>query len=405
MIIPPEATVTYFDVTGQSRAIIGETVSINTDGGFFLIEVLSAFRRQGSYIDNRESRPQITAVVSSQYDSNNSITGYSDSGVPFVHHGASYIISDCTVRILNPLTKQPATNLGENNCIWIQVDKAPQAQQLKQPQPQELHTGVQNLAMGVQTDERTRQVEKEQLLHNQLKRTEGLKAPGVTELAEQGVQRLEQRATLVEPQQSTAKGRAILTPGQRSELLQAMIARKAKAEDDAFAGMPSGADLPTPAPLYSDTPAPKYIQPPGYSVNQPSRLITTAEGKRQFILRPKPPSYDVEVRRALVNEALAKTAAETGRLPPAPAAAAPEPPAPAAAAPEPPAAAAKPKKLKFGKKKPVNPPAAAAAEPPTAKTAAKTKIERNEQGQLKFTGPALKYPPAAPAAQEPSKPA
>jgi hypothetical protein len=119
----PALNPTYFNITGQSRAIIAESVSVNLRGGYFLIEVLGMFRNQGGYIDADENRARIAAVVSTQYDSNNSITGFSDSGIPYVHRGTSYLITEATVRILDPLTKKPVTSLGENNTIWIQIEK------------------------------------------------------------------------------------------------------------------------------------------------------------------------------------------------------------------------------------------------------------------------------------------
>lgn len=114
----------YLNVTGQSRAIIGDTITVNTVGGYFLIECLNAFRSTGGYIDNTENRRYISAVVSTQFDANNVITGYADSDTAgYVHRGASYLISSVVVRILNPLTKLPVGTLGNNNCIWLQVQK------------------------------------------------------------------------------------------------------------------------------------------------------------------------------------------------------------------------------------------------------------------------------------------
>jgi hypothetical protein len=338
--------------------------------------------------------------------------------------------------------------------------------------------------MGVQTDERTRQVEKEQLLHNQLRRTERLEAPGVTELAAQGVERLEQRATLVEPQQSAAKGRAILTPGQKSELLQAMIARKAKAEDDVFFSAESGPSSgssdedyqprrsamreESPVPMYGElTPAPAYqsLSAPAQRTQQPTaaaappsppiktytreqvmlmtrKQLRDAQSARDgnlrgFISEQVPiervrqrfldydPSQEAgkEVKR---EQAKAKRESKqrppTGRLPPAPAAAAPKPRVSReeqmaafvargaefqldasqmakalARQPKTPREMQREKRLAAAPKPRVpreEQMSAVAARDKSA--AAKTKIERNEQGQLKFTGPPLKMPqPAA----------
>jgi len=125
----PTVNPLYLNVTGQSRAIIGDTITVNSQGGYFLIECLNAFRSTGGYIDTVENRRYISAVVSSQYDSNNVITGFSDSDIAgYIHRGASYLISSVVVRILNPLTKLPVDNLGPNNCIWLQIQKQAEIQ-------------------------------------------------------------------------------------------------------------------------------------------------------------------------------------------------------------------------------------------------------------------------------------
>jgi len=122
--LQPTTNPLYLNCTGQSRAILGDTISVNRVGGYFLIEVLNVFRNGGGYIDNQENRRQISAIVSSQFDSNNTITGYSDSdSIGYIHRGSSYNISSAVVRILSPVTKLPVQTLGPNNCIWLQIQK------------------------------------------------------------------------------------------------------------------------------------------------------------------------------------------------------------------------------------------------------------------------------------------
>lgn len=291
MAIPPISNPVYFDVTGQSRAIIGETISINTDGGFFLIEILNTFRKKGSYIDNRESRPQISAIVSAQYDSNNSITGYSDSGIPYIHAGASYIISECTVRILNPLTKAPATNLGINNCCWIQVDKSTQPQQVKQPQPQEAHMGVQPIQVE-EDPERTDAMERQKLLHKQLQgREQDATTKFITsEISAKGMEALQKmRATeapITEKQlrdEKVVKGREILK------------ARREKMGDTPKPAVPGTATISVDEPVTAAEPAPAYAPkklqiklkrepPPGYKIKPQIKLKAG--------LQP-PPEYNI----------------------------------------------------------------------------------------------------------------
>jgi hypothetical protein len=122
--IQPVDNPIYLNCTGQSRSIVGDTVTVNRIGGYFLIEILNVFRNGGGYIDNEQNRRQISAVVSTQMDSNNAITGYQDSdSIGYVHRGSSYLISSAVVRILNPLTKVPVISLGNNNTVWFQVQK------------------------------------------------------------------------------------------------------------------------------------------------------------------------------------------------------------------------------------------------------------------------------------------
>ena len=143
--IPPVSNPVYIDVTGQSKAIIGESPSENVQEGFFLVEVLNFFRRTGGYIDSQENRINISAICSTQYLNANTVTAFADSGIPYIHRGEPYLISEAFVRILDPITKQPATGLGENTCIFLQVDKMLQTTNLpipEQPPQQDEHAGV-----------------------------------------------------------------------------------------------------------------------------------------------------------------------------------------------------------------------------------------------------------------------
>ena len=120
---PPANNPTYIDCTGLSKAIIGETVNLNTSGSFYLIEVLNVFRRTGAYIDTDENRISIAAIVSTAYSQDNVVSAFADSGIPYIHAGEPYLITDAIVRILDPVTKEPVRNLGPNNTIWIEINK------------------------------------------------------------------------------------------------------------------------------------------------------------------------------------------------------------------------------------------------------------------------------------------
>ena len=143
--IPPTSNPTYVDITGQSLAVIGQSAVENQSEAFFLIEVQGVFRRTGGYIDDKENRISICAIGSTQYLNANVVTIFSDSAIPYIHRGESYTITEATVRILDPVTKEPAIGLGVNSCIFLQVDKIiEQAAELppKSDPPQQEREGV-----------------------------------------------------------------------------------------------------------------------------------------------------------------------------------------------------------------------------------------------------------------------
>ncbi len=128
--IPPDATTpgakhVYIDVTGQTNAVVGSPLGGNKTGGYYLVEILGLTRRRGGFVDNVGNNPVINAVVSRQYDSNDVITGFSDSGINYEHAGQPYMVKDLQVRILDPSTKLPVTDLGTNNSMIIEVVKPP----------------------------------------------------------------------------------------------------------------------------------------------------------------------------------------------------------------------------------------------------------------------------------------
>jgi hypothetical protein len=123
--IPPSVSagkpdVVYIDVTGNTRAIIGDTVTAPQAGGYYKVEIMGVGYRRGQYIDTEQINPKISAIVSAQYSQGNIITGYGDSGIPYQHVGNPYIISEAYVRILDADGNNPV-DLGPNNDIWIDV--------------------------------------------------------------------------------------------------------------------------------------------------------------------------------------------------------------------------------------------------------------------------------------------
>ena len=132
--IPPTDNPTFLDITGASRAIIGDTPIRNIDGGVYYVEILNVFRNRGGFVDNYENRRQISAVVSTQYQNNEIVTGYADSGIPIIHQGSPYVLTEAFVRILGGASKTPVDSLGSQNTIFLQLDRA-QAEQQQQIAP------------------------------------------------------------------------------------------------------------------------------------------------------------------------------------------------------------------------------------------------------------------------------
>ena len=111
----------FVDTAGiPTNAVDGETPLV-IGAGFYLVEILSLNLAQSNLIDNNENRGNISAIVSTQYNANDSITGFADSGIPYIHRGSPAIIASANVRILDPDTKQVPLNLGNRNTVFLQL--------------------------------------------------------------------------------------------------------------------------------------------------------------------------------------------------------------------------------------------------------------------------------------------
>lgn len=95
----------------------------NSGSGYFLVEIDGAYKQELITGDNRKL--QCSAIVSRQYNSNEMVTAYEESAIPYVHQGNSLTFSQLHIRILEPDTSPPnvADDLGENNSIFIRIDR------------------------------------------------------------------------------------------------------------------------------------------------------------------------------------------------------------------------------------------------------------------------------------------
>jgi hypothetical protein len=120
--IPTLTAPVFTDVAGvPPNPVLGETPVV-IGAGYYLVEIKSLNLAQSQFIDHQENRGHISAIVSTQYNANDSITGFADAGIPYVHRGAPQLISSANVRILDPDTKLVPINLGSRNTVFLQVD-------------------------------------------------------------------------------------------------------------------------------------------------------------------------------------------------------------------------------------------------------------------------------------------
>ena len=99
------------------------TSSINS-AGHYLVELQCGYSN-GEYINNSQSY-EVKAIVGTYFLSSDSfcLTNGADSYV-YQHHGEPIKLSSVKVRILNPITKQLATNIGQNSTIYLMITKEP----------------------------------------------------------------------------------------------------------------------------------------------------------------------------------------------------------------------------------------------------------------------------------------
>lgn len=95
--------------------------SSNTSAGHYLVEL------QCSYVTdyiNQEKNYQVKAIIGNYFLSGDSFCmSMGPDSFMHQHQGVPLAISSIKVRLLNPVTKEPATNLGANSTIYLQITK------------------------------------------------------------------------------------------------------------------------------------------------------------------------------------------------------------------------------------------------------------------------------------------
>ena len=131
---PTVAKPVFINTTNTpTKAVVGDSPRVNQSGGYFLVEITGLNTAQSNFVDSETNRPNISAIVSTQYDNNDIVTGFADSAIQYVHRGAPTAIASAKVRILDPLTKEVVPTLGEANSIFL--DLVSQAPVYQAPQP------------------------------------------------------------------------------------------------------------------------------------------------------------------------------------------------------------------------------------------------------------------------------
>lgn len=91
-------------------------ISSNTNAGHYLLEIKEY---ESQYI-NDDKTYRIKGVIPTYYLSQDSFaTSYEDT-LTYIHKGQPLQLSSLSVRLLNPITKEPA-ELGDNNTIYLQI--------------------------------------------------------------------------------------------------------------------------------------------------------------------------------------------------------------------------------------------------------------------------------------------
>jgi hypothetical protein len=112
-----------FDQSQLTEEIVATNppISSTTNAGHFLIELQNV--HNSSYI-NQEKFYNIKAIVGNYFLSGDSFTmSMAPDSYVYQHKGQPLTLSSIKVRLLNPVTKDVADNIGTNSTIYLQVTK------------------------------------------------------------------------------------------------------------------------------------------------------------------------------------------------------------------------------------------------------------------------------------------
>lgn len=111
----------YFSQSDNFTNLSGSSFPISSpyNSGHYLVDI-SAWNLD--YINENKLLCVKTIVGNYFYSENFAMTLAPDSAM-YVHNGLPITLSGINIRILNSITKEPASNLGGNSCIYLQIVK------------------------------------------------------------------------------------------------------------------------------------------------------------------------------------------------------------------------------------------------------------------------------------------
>jgi hypothetical protein len=108
-------------LSNSTYSINANNINSNLSSGAYLIEVSGIPQ---TYMYGEDTNPNISGVVSKQYNASSLIVGFSDSSINYEHQGHPITLQSFNIRILDIITKEPA-ELGPNSSIIFNLFKNP----------------------------------------------------------------------------------------------------------------------------------------------------------------------------------------------------------------------------------------------------------------------------------------
>ena len=124
-----DSTYTYpLQSTDTTAITAGDSYTVDSNG-YYRIECVSSF--QTEYQQEGARLGSTIAAVSTNYNSNDFITAYSESGFAYEHVGTTQMLSGMTIRLIDPSTDLPVLGMGPNSTVFLEVVKNPQGESKK----------------------------------------------------------------------------------------------------------------------------------------------------------------------------------------------------------------------------------------------------------------------------------